>query len=118
MPPCIVMQRGESLEMWAWHNNRNMGQSACMQVLPLFYHASYQPLLGVGNQHILAVDDSGPLRANPDGEGPRGGLPTMRGPFMTQTCVWYRVAKRWLWQRFARQSPCAMLLRIQNFTAP
>ena len=38
MPPCIVMERGESLDMWARRNNRDMDQFTCMQVLLSCYY--------------------------------------------------------------------------------
>jgi hypothetical protein len=32
MPPCIVMERGESLDMWVRRNKRKMDMFTCMQV--------------------------------------------------------------------------------------
>ena len=32
MPPCIVMEKGESLDMWVQRNKRAMDVFTCMQV--------------------------------------------------------------------------------------
>lgn len=32
LPPCIVMEKGESLDRWSMRNRRGMDQFTCMQV--------------------------------------------------------------------------------------
>lgn len=39
MPPCIVMEKGESLDRWAQRNKRAMDPFTCMQVGPCRMHA-------------------------------------------------------------------------------
>ena len=45
MPPCIVMEKGESLDRWVRRNHRDMDQFTCMQVRTLPTFSPHQPLL-------------------------------------------------------------------------
>ena len=38
LPPCIVMEKGESLDKWVQRNNRDMDQFTCMQVRAISFH--------------------------------------------------------------------------------
>ena len=44
LPPCIVMEKGESLDKWVQRNNRDMDQFTCMQVRSCL-HLMHVPLL-------------------------------------------------------------------------
>ena len=44
MPPCIVVEKGESLDIWGQRNKRAMDPFTCMQVRAIFSKFFFKPL--------------------------------------------------------------------------